>query len=399
MILIFGATLWLGAYVIVRSNGRAATLSAGIGLMLYSVALACQILSRHLTSTATLAWVNGLKVALLIGLALFWLVVLVYFVRQYMAARSSSTINAQARKRSIGILLVATIGFALALAGLFKPPAWISQGWLVAGIGIDVLLLGYAVAELDAFDLGESLRIDFIRSFDEALLRSVLFGGPVALTMMIADSARLAFWVLLLVIIALAILTQVFGESVQSMVDRFALRSAPDVQQERAKLRQAADTMPRQDRLAEPEQLDDAEFVKHTRRALSHYGDLARLSTNPLSRLELIDKRLQQKGLDDNTLNRAAELKRLLGEGIAHLKPDSDLGFDSTEEWRYYNALHYPYVIGVKPYSRRAIHADLSPAAEQALTWFRQQVPERTLHNWQNAAAKLVAQYIREISP
>ena len=72
--------------------------------------------------------------------------------------------------------------------------------------------------------------------------------------------------------------------------------------------------------------------------------------------------------------------------------------FGTADAWRYYNALYYPYVAGLKPYSRRAIHDDLDPAAGQALAWFQAQVPERTLYNWQTAAARLVAQNLREQS-
>jgi hypothetical protein len=32
----------------------------------------------------------------------------------------------------------------------------------------------------------------------------------------------------------------------------------------------------------------------------------------------------------------------------------------------------------------------------EALEWFRQEVPERTLYNWQNKAAELIAQSLRE---
>jgi hypothetical protein len=48
----------------------------------------------------------------------------------------------------------------------------------------------------------------------------------------------------------------------------------------------------------------------------------------------------------------------------------------------------------VNLYCRRDVH-DIDPAARQALDWFRASVPERTLHNWQNAAARLVAQDLR----
>ena len=52
--------------------------------------------------------------------------------------------------------------------------------------------------------------------------------------------------------------------------------------------------------------------------------------------------------------------------------------------------------MGLKPYSRRANYYDLDPESQAALEWFRSQVPERTLYNWQNAAAALVAQDLRE---
>ena len=34
--------------------------------------------------------------------------------------------------------------------------------------------------------------------------------------------------------------------------------------------------------------------------------------------------------------------------------------------------------------------------AAEALAWFQTYVPERTLHNWQNIAARLIAQNLRE---
>ena len=56
----------------------------------------------------------------------------------------------------------------------------------------------------------------------------------------------------------------------------------------------------------------------------------------------------------------------------------------------------FPYAIGLKPYSRRAEYEKLSPTDREALDWFRTYAPERTLYNWQNAAAQLVAQDLRE---
>ena len=101
-------------------------------------------------------------------------------------------------------------------------------------------------------------------------------------------------------------------------------------------------------------------------------------------------------GTKDDALGRAIELKALLTESVARLKPQQKGDFGVSDEWRYYNALYFPYIIGIKPYSRRAQNGHLDPSAQKALAWFRASVPERTLHNWQNAATKLVAQDLRE---
>jgi hypothetical protein len=102
------------------------------------------------------------------------------------------------------------------------------------------------------------------------------------------------------------------------------------------------------------------------------------------------------RGAPNETLEPAIELKALLAESVARLKPRGQNGFGTSDEWRHYNALFFPYIVGLKPYSRRATHERLDPAAQQALDWFQALVPERTLYNWQTAAAKLVARDLRE---
>jgi hypothetical protein len=59
--------------------------------------------------------------------------------------------------------------------------------------------------------------------------------------------------------------------------------------------------------------------------------------------------------------------------------------------------LHFPYVMGLKPYNVRFQADDLDPTIQEAVEWFQNQVPERTLYNWQTTAARLVAQNLREI--
>jgi hypothetical protein len=52
-------------------------------------------------------------------------------------------------------------------------------------------------------------------------------------------------------------------------------------------------------------------------------------------------------------------------------------------------------VLGLKPYARRSDYDSLDETSRAALDWFQASVPERTLHNWQDAAAKLIAEDLR----
>jgi hypothetical protein len=142
--------------------------------------------------------------------------------------------------------------------------------------------------------------------------------------------------------------------------------------------------------------VDDDEFARLTRRALSNLGDLGRLSASPLTYLPAVEEHVCARGESVSTLERAAELKALLTECILRLKPRGKSDFGTTDEWRYYNALYFPYVIGLKPYSLTNSVDTLDATSQAALEWLRASVPERTLHNWQNAAARLVAQELRE---
>jgi hypothetical protein len=153
--------------------------------------------------------------------------------------------------------------------------------------------------------------------------------------------------------------------------------------------------MPRVDPGIDLATIDDGEFIRFTRQALRNFGDPGRLSTNPLTNLPIIEARLRQQNRQIDMLERAAELKAVLTECIVRLKPRGDDDFGTSDEWRYYNALYFLYVVGLKPYSQRTQHIPTDPVARKALEWFRVHVPERTLYNWQNAATRLVVQDLR----
>ena len=167
-----------------------------------------------------------------------------------------------------------------------------------------------------------------------------------------------------------------------------------ELRADRAALRGTEAALPR--RSASPlDDMDSETFVRVTRRALGHYGDLSKLVASPLTALPVIDERLARRGAPDQPLERANELRALLAERIAGLKPRDGGDFGTSEQWRHYNSLYFPYVVGVRAYAQNATAAGLDPVARQAWQWLVTEVPQRSLHNWQNAAARVIATDLR----
>ncbi|MFN8442003.1 MAG: hypothetical protein U0175_14580 [Caldilineaceae bacterium] len=302
-------------------------------------------------------------------------------------------------KKSDAAPVVRWIGAASLVSSLLHasqavmPTQWAQ--WLVVVTLLD-FALGIFLAHRHATHWGEAFLPEFLRSLDAALLFTVFFAGPVVITMMAATGATLAMRILLLVMIALATATQLFAEPIQALLDRVAISLLP-VRTERAELRSVVEALPKLDPTLDLNALSNEEFVRLTRRALSQYGDLAGLSSSPLTRLLIIEQRLQTRNATGHTIERTTELKQLLLEAIQHLKPSGALDFDTSDAWRHYNALYFPYVVGLRPYNTRLDTPPSDATARRALEWLRNDVPQRTLHNWQNNAAKLVALYLREV--
>lgn len=321
-------------------------------------------------------------------------------------------------------LSAAVYALSIALRLLDVPHAWIAQGialivlipalWggaLMAWSAVGVYLLGVALdlapisaaavvgvclyhAAKHAQEGREALLPDLLRSLDYSMLLALLFGGQIGLMMGFSDQSSQAMILLLLTVIATALAAQVFAHPAQNALDSWILAMFPRLREQRRESRAAENAAARVDPTVDFAAMDEAEFTRLTRRALSHLGDLPRLAASPLTQLPIIEQRLRARGIEPNTLARAAELKTLLAERIAHLRPANGAVYGTSDEWRHYNALYYPYVAGLKPYAAHA--ADLDSGQRAVLEWFRAQVPERTLHNWQNAAARLVALDLRE---
>jgi hypothetical protein len=293
----------------------------------------------------------------------------------------------------VGYIVVATLFFALGNAILVIPLGLVPSWLALASTGCDVVLLGVAVAMWDAFDEGQALRRDMMRSFVATGVVVVLFAGQ-ALIGMALTGERTALTVLLFTSVAIAVSINVLADPLASLLDRLAFSRSPDLRADRATLRRAEAALPL--RSASPlDNVDDESFARLTRRALGHYGDLSKLVASPLTALPVIDERLAARGAPDQPLERANELKALLADRIARLKPRDGGDFGTTEQWRHYNALYFPYVVGVRAYAQNATAAGLDPVARQAWQWFVTEVPQRSLHNWQNAAARLIAADLR----
>ncbi|WP_158843306.1 hypothetical protein [Saccharothrix deserti] len=379
----FGLAWWLGLYLLVRDPRKHLLRRASIGLLAYALVIVLPLPPMAMAVPAV-AWTGVVVCWLPVRYDRWWrygalpLSVAAYFAPVVVLIPLAAALVLCLRVRR-ALLGAATILFGLSCALLLLDV--LPEALVIASAGVDLLVFGVIVAVADAFDEGEAIRADMVRSLLTSAGLAAVFGGQVALFL---DDRLVP---LLYGSVAAAIAVQVLANPLALLVDKVAV---PEVAASRAELRDAAEALPRRAPL-DPAASDQAEFVKLTRRALSNYGDLGKLVASPLTELPVIGARLAARGASDQPLERAAELKSLLLESICRLKP-RDGEFGTSDEWRHYNALYFYYVVGIRPYSRRTKREDLDPQARRALAWFVNQVPERTLHNWQNAGAKLVAE-------
>jgi len=321
-----------------------------------------------------------LWISLFLGLTpLIWTIIL---IRDYITLFQP--------KQIAGILLTATIFFGLGEGFLLFPMKWLPQAYMLPAIGIDLLFLGFCIAWFDAFDEGETFLPDMIRSFVLAFIITLIFAGQVGFIVVIQTGLTDGMKLLLATTVFASILLAVFGNSLQNLLDRFAFSRTPSIREERKRLVTESNILSRKDAGIDLSKLTEDERSRLTRRALSHFGDLPRLASSPLTQLPIVESNLKSQNIPDTTLDRANILKSVLSDSILKLKPQGIKEFDTTDEWRFYNSLFFPYVTGLRPYSRGQ-EKNLTDFEKEALEWFQAFVPERTLHNWQNTAARLIA--------
>ncbi|MGE2833950.1 hypothetical protein [Mycobacterium sp. SMC-4] len=435
---VFTLSWWLGLYLVARDPRKVVLVLASIGLTSFAVVVALDAVrvttsspllgavEIYLVAVPGVAWfavllelsrprdswrnrfrdaglVAGVAVLAFTGAALagdvagplrlgHWIMFAAVSVPS-LAAMVHAVVRRAQPGPVVGFVVVATLFFALGNAILVIPLGLVPSWLALASTGFDVALLGVAVAISDAFDEGQALRKDMLRSFTATSVVAVLFGGQVLIAAAVSGpSATLT--VLLFTSLAVAVAINVLADPLAGVLDRLAFSRSPELRADRAALRGTETALPR--RAADPlGDMDDETFVRVTRRALSHYGDLSKLVASPLTALPVIEERLARRGAPDQPLERANELRALLAERIAALKPRDGADFGTTEQWRHYNSLYFPYVVGVRAYAQNATAAGLDPVARQAWHWLVSDVPQRSLHNWQNAAARVIATDLR----
>jgi hypothetical protein len=412
----FALTWWLACYLVGRDPGRPVLWRAAGALTSYAVAVAAwtaapdSAVAQILLCVPALVWA-GTAVGLLPDelperrqIDRGWLVLSAVFLVTVAALPAEGRLVSlapllgglvllwrfgdQVRPRMLpAAVSAAAVLYGLGMVALLGPVDLGTPGPILAAMALDLLLLGYLVAVADAVDSGERLLPDLRRSAVGAVVAALFIGGPAALTMLAGVSRPVV--VLQFVLVAAVMTYAGLAGPARRGLDRLAFVHDDRLRLDRAALLLLAEALPRRRERHHLIALTEPEFHRLTKRALDNFGDLGRLLRSPLIDLPTVDRRLTGRGAE-KPLARAIELRAVLQESVARLKPPGLFG--TTDEWRYYNALHFCCVRGLRPYDRRPQTDGLDRDARRALEWFRRYVPRRRMREWQAEGARLVAE-------
>ncbi|MGB7143184.1 hypothetical protein, partial [Mycobacterium sp.] len=333
--LVFSLSWWLGLYLLARGPRKPVLAFSAIGLCSFATAVALDAV-RLVTHSALLghveiylvavpgvAWfavlvelagpsdsgrartgelllVGGVAALTLVGatlagsvdgpLRLGHVVMCVVISASTLGAMVAALRRRVQRIPVVGLVITATMFFALANAILIIPlgvvPSWLA----LASTGCDVLGLGVAVALWDAFDEGQALRADMLRSFTGTGAVVALLGGQMLIGIALTrqqSTAQTALTVLLFTSLAIAASVQVLADPLAGLLDRLVFSRSPLLRAHRETLRRTQSALPLVS--ADPlDDFDDDTFARLTRRALGHYGDLSKLVANPLTALPAV---------------------------------------------------------------------------------------------------------------
>ncbi|MFN8529681.1 MAG: hypothetical protein U0670_13815 [Anaerolineae bacterium] len=380
-VLVFAFTLWMGLYALSRADDRRGLAYAGLGLLIYAVVLGLVLVAA--THDEPLTW----QPYLVLASVPCWIMALLHLHR---LARDLSRFQ-----RISFFAYIAAVFFLLTIALLLIPQTLFKSADLLVAMSCDIVIMGYVLARMHIRADGEALLPDALRSLVLAAGGGMLFGGQTALIIALQPATPSAQYMLLTVLASVMVIA-VFYRPLLRGIERLIHVPDPGLQTTRTALQQTVDELAHADTSIDPLSLSRAEFERITRRALSMMNHPHRLIASPLMQFPLLDQYLQPSGAKAGLLDRAQGLRTMLSDSIQKLKPDADSTPTPTEEWRHYNALYLPYVLGIKPFTLQPLPDDIDAETRHIAEWIRAQVPERTFHNWQNAAAKLIARDLWE---
>jgi len=335
---------------------------------------------------------------------------------------TTSAIKTQVGLLAIGAGLFMTGGLMLAFKFKFilnGMPDYVPYGLLLGGLG----LFAYAIAQYGMLIEGKDTRRDFAYSFSALLIMNLLYS--IVLVLVGLDSPLLG-----LAVVGLVTLNNALYDWGREILDRLFFSKAE--QAARSEARTYATTLASQP-VATPE-IQSAEpslapaienyvptptsefaiagkesekaFNDAVRKGITSLKNPPQLVQSPLLGLKVVERRLKQQGLEDNRLNRAAILKNLLIELVERLRPAENVSYGSTDAWRYYNVLYFPYI---REISKKQAYAEARRLAEErrkngsrepgeiekVLEWLSD-VDEDTYYKWQRRASDTIASILRE---
>ncbi|MFG1602602.1 hypothetical protein [Actinoplanes sp. NPDC049265] len=413
---VFALAVWLASYLVGRDPRRRLHWRAAAALIAYAAGVAAWTIApggapaQVLLCVPALMWA-GVAIGLLpeemperTPLDKGWLLISALFLATVVVVPGAARLVAVAplvgglvllwrfheRVRPAVLPAAVTVVAALytfTLVALLLPVDLGAPALVLAAAGLDLAVLGYLVAVADATDAGERLWPDLRRSAVGAAAGALLVGGLATLTMLAVPDRRLLTGLQFGLVGVVMAYAGLIGP-VRRGLDRVAFPHDDRLRQDRQALALLSEALPRRRERHTLLAVSEQEFRRLTVQALDNFGDLARLLRSPLIDLPTVDRRLAGENAE-RPMARALQLRAVLQESVARLKPDGLFG--TTEEWRHYNALHFCCVVGLRPYDRKPVTDGLDRDSRRALEWFRRYVPRRSLRQWQREAAALVA--------
>lgn len=292
---------------------------------------------------------------------------------------------------------------------LFGSQIWEWPGHLILISGLG--LLGYSVSQFDMMMEGKNVKKDFAYSLTGVIIINLLY---VAMLSFVGGLNTQS----LLVLVGLTTTTHSLFDFGRQLLDRLFFSQAE--QEARSDARSYATALASQPvptatpetslELESVDPEDEKNFRNVVRKAITSLKNPTQLAKSPLLSLRLVERRLQEVGLEDNRLNRATVLRGVLRDSIEQLRPDGLSGDNSEpgtgDAWRFYNVLYLPYV---REYSRKGALTEArrleierkrnghrEPGElEQVLAWLSD-IDEDTFYKWQRKASDTIATLLRE---